>query len=215
VKKINLIRKKQMNRKEEHEKILLILDLDETLIYASKEQLEREADFRVEFYHVYKRPWLDKFIKYVSEHFLLAVWSSASDQYVSEVVGNIFPDKEGLEFVWGRSRCVQKRNLQIDDQGYFSDDYYAHYHYVKPLKKVKRRGFNLERILIIDDTPHKSQNNFGNAIYPRPYIGSTDDEELKIMMDYLDHLKDKDGVRKIEKRNWRYNTLQGNYGKKN
>lgn len=204
-----------MNKKGEYEKILLILDLDETLIYASKEPLRREADFRIEFYYVYKRPWLDIFIKYVAEHFLLAVWSSASDEYVYEVVKNIFPDQRHLEFIWGRSRCVQKRNLQIDDQGYFSDDYYAHYHFVKPLKKVKRQGFDLERILIIDDSPHKSQNNFGNAIYPSPYTGNTDDDELKIMMDYLHYLKDKDRVRNIEKRNWRYNALQGNYEKSN
>jgi hypothetical protein len=43
------------------EKILLILDLDETLIHASEEQLDREADFRVFGYHVYIRPHLEPF----------------------------------------------------------------------------------------------------------------------------------------------------------
>lgn len=203
-----------MGGKDEDDKILLILDLDETLIYASRDQLNRQADFRLGTYHVYKRPSLDQFIEYVRKEFLVAVWSSASDDYVAEVVETIFPDENYLEFVWGRSRCVQKRNLQIDEQGYFSDDYYAHYHFVKPLKKVKRRGFDLDRILILDDSPHKSQNNYGNAIYPRAFVGDIDDNELELMMIYLDHLKDKKNLRRVEKRNWRHNTQQGMYGEK-
>lgn len=39
---------------------LLILDLDETLIHAT-EQPEREADFQIFHYHVYKRPYLEEF----------------------------------------------------------------------------------------------------------------------------------------------------------
>lgn len=197
-----------MNSKNKSDKILLILDLDETLIYATRDELTHKADFKVGTYHVYKRPWLDEFISFVETNFIVAVWSSASDEYVEEVVKNIFPDESRLAFVWGRSRCVQKRNLQIDEQGYYSDDYYAHYHFVKPLKKVKRHGFELDRILIIDDTPHKSQNNYGNAIYPSAYTGNTHDDELKLLMYYLAHLKGKKGLRSIEKRNWKYNTVR-------
>lgn len=197
-----------MNSKNKSDKILLILDLDETLIYATRDELTHRADFKVGTYHVYKRPWLDEFISFVETNFIVAVWSSASDEYVEEVVKNIFPDQSRLAFVWGRSRCVQKRNLQIDEQGYYSDDYYAHYHFVKPLKKVKRHGFELDRILIIDDTPHKSQNNYGNAIYPSAYTGNTEDDELKLLMHYLAHLKGKKALRSIEKRNWKYNTVR-------
>ncbi|MDQ4120460.1 MAG: hypothetical protein M3209_03335 [Acidobacteriota bacterium] len=39
-------------------KKLLVLDLDETLIYATEEELERKADFRAGQYLVYKRPFL-------------------------------------------------------------------------------------------------------------------------------------------------------------
>nr|WP_052430468.1 NIF family HAD-type phosphatase [Sporocytophaga myxococcoides] len=40
-------------------RILLILDLDETVIHASKTQLDRQADFIVYNYHIYKRPsWI-------------------------------------------------------------------------------------------------------------------------------------------------------------
>jgi RNA polymerase II subunit A small phosphatase-like protein len=88
---------------------LLILDLDETLVFASETALSRPADFVAFDYHVYKRPHLEKFLEIVREHFDLAVWSSASDLYVEVVVQNIFPQDIKLHFVWGRSRqlCVE------------------------------------------------------------------------------------------------------------
>ena len=64
------------------EKILVVLDLDETLIHATKNELGRKADFQIFDYHVYKRPYLNEFLTEINEHFLLAVWSSASDDYV-------------------------------------------------------------------------------------------------------------------------------------
>ncbi|MFK7905120.1 MAG: NIF family HAD-type phosphatase [Chitinophagales bacterium] len=75
----------------QNEKILLILDLDETLIFATEKPLEREADFNVLHYHVYKRPFLKAFLEEVQHAFQIAVWSSASDDYVEEVVKHIFP----------------------------------------------------------------------------------------------------------------------------
>ncbi|MEM9507269.1 MAG: NIF family HAD-type phosphatase [Cyanobacteria bacterium P01_E01_bin.35] len=51
---------------------LLILDLDETLIYAQEKSLEREADFYTEFYCVYKRPYLQEFLQFCSEYYQVA-----------------------------------------------------------------------------------------------------------------------------------------------
>jgi RNA polymerase II subunit A small phosphatase-like protein len=139
----------------------------------------------------------------VEKDFLLAIWSSASDDYVEAIAEKIIPENIDLEFIWGRSRCTYKRNLQIDEYGYYADNYLSHYHYVKPLKKVKRNGYQLERILIVDDTPHKAKENFGNAIYPREFTGEMDDTELLLLARYLKTLKDRSNLRRIEKRNWR------------
>lgn len=43
-------------------KKLLILDLDETLFYATEEKLDREPDFVVGQYFVYKRPFVGLFL---------------------------------------------------------------------------------------------------------------------------------------------------------
>ena len=119
------------------------------------------------------------------------------------VVKNIFPSEYPLEFIWGRSKCVYKRNSNIDESRYYDWNSTNHYHYVKPLKKLKRKGFRLERTLIVDDTPHKSQLNYGNAIYPKEYTGTLKDDELMSLLDYLMLLKDEPNVRIIEKRGWK------------
>jgi len=182
------------------DRILLILDLDETLIYADEVALDRPADFGVYGYHVYRRPHLAEFLAAADQHFDLAVWSSASDAYVYAVVDRIFPDPSKLEFVWGRSRASLRR-VGPDDTRFY--DPWDHLHYVKPLTKVRRAGWNLGRVLIVDDTPEKCFRNYGNAIYPRPWTGEEDDSELRLLMRYLAALKDVPNVRNIEKRRWR------------
>ena len=73
------------------EKALLILDLDETLVHATATQIREDFDFQVYNYYVYKRPGLTKFLAHCGAHFTLAVWSSASDDYVQAIVKQIFP----------------------------------------------------------------------------------------------------------------------------
>ncbi|MCB2408260.1 NIF family HAD-type phosphatase [Hymenobacter lucidus] len=182
--------------------ILLILDLDETLIHASARELRPDFDFQLYHYYVYKRPYLDGFIRYCAQHFRLAVWSSASDDYVQQIVKEIFPADIQLEFVWGRSRCTPALVPYTDEFGFYNLDYSSQYEYAKRLKKVRRLGYDLQRVLIVDDTPFKVLSNYGNAIYPVAYTGQLDDNELLSLTKYLATLKDVVNVRTIEKRGW-------------
>jgi carboxy-terminal domain RNA polymerase II polypeptide A small phosphatase len=185
------------------DKILLILDLDETLIHATKKELSRASDFKVSHYNVYKRPFLDTFLIEIAKHFHLAIWSSASDEYVSEVVKNIIPETLECQFVWGRSKATTRSILLSDEDYYRYQHEPSHYYFVKNLKKVKKIGFNLEKTLIVDDTPQKVKNNYGNAIYAKEYLGEENDNELELLFEYLLTLKDVENVRVIEKRLWR------------
>ena len=65
-------------------KLLLILDIDETLVYSSETILDREEDLKVEPYYTYKRPHLSKFIEYALENYLVAIWSSSSKSYCDD-----------------------------------------------------------------------------------------------------------------------------------
>ena len=196
-----------MSYKNEH-KTLLILDIDETLIFSFTQTLEKPFDFTLFNYFVYKRPYLKEFFDKIKDHFLIALWSSADDEYVEEIVKKIIPKDVELEFVWARSWCSYKRNFNgvFDDyqdfQNFFSADS-SHYHFIKPLKKLKKKGYKLERILIVDDTPHKAKQNYGNVIYPKEYKGENEDNELLLLSNYLLTLKDKTNVRRIEKRGWK------------
>ena len=182
---------------------LIVLDIDETLLHATDKILHENYDFKVFDYFVYKRPFLNEFLVELKKHFKVAVWSSASDDYVQEIVNHIFPKEYELEFVWGRSKCTLQIDSQsIDDYGYF--DYFNHMNYSKILKKVVKKGYaKLEAILIIDDTPRKCKYNYGNAIYPAEFLGNPEDTELQLLLKYLISIKDFENVRLIKKRNWK------------
>jgi len=171
---------------------LLILDLDETLIHAADVPLGRAPDFRVGPYFVYRRPGLDEFLSEVRQAFQLAIWSSSGSEYLHLVVSEILPADLRLEFLWGRERCVYR----------FDGERHETY-FVKDLKKAKRRGFDLARTLVVDDSPEKLERNYGNAIYIKPYLGTLADRELQRLSQYLRTFAGIDDVRRVEKRGWR------------
>lgn len=171
---------------------LLILDLDETLIFSSLEKLSSKEDFSLGEYFVYKRPNLDMFLKYVQNNFQIAVWTSSTSDYAEGIVKQLFPDQSILKFVWARERCVSKIAIESREQ-----------YWIKDLKKVKKLGFDLEKVLVIDDSPEKLQRNYGNHILAIPFLGDPKDDELPRLINFLDKLKNLDSVRSIEKRNWR------------
>ncbi|AMR26105.1 phosphoprotein phosphatase [Hymenobacter psoromatis] len=186
-----------------NEKPLLILDLDETLIHATANRIREDFDFQIYQYFIYQRPGLVTFLTQCDKHFDLAVWSSASDDYVQAVVRQVFPTHLKLAFVWGRSRCTRFRLSEVDEQGFLSLDYAGKYEFAKRLRKVTRRRFDLKKMLIVDDTPEKVSQHYGNAIYIKPLLGERDDQELFYLATYLLSLRAVKNVRTIEKRYWR------------
>lgn len=174
------------------DKQLLILDLDETLVFGAEQPLDRDCDFQIGPYYVYKRPYLKEFLAAVSEWFELAVWSSAGGAYVQGIVEQIFPEPAALRFVWSRERCTQRLHPEWLD-----------YYWLKNLKKVKRLGFSLDCVLMIDDSPEKLEQQFGNHLRVRPFVGQLEDRELHDVLPFLDRLRAIENVRAVEKRHWR------------
>lgn len=170
---------------------LLILDLDETLLFATEAKLGRTEDFRVIDYFVYKRPNLDRFVEFAFRHFRVAVWTSSDPDYAQEVIQQIFHPSEQLEFVWARERCTLRFDLES-----------RRYYWIKDLKKVRRLGQPLESVLVIDDSPEKLERSYGNYIRISPFEGDPADCELRKLEAYLVWLKTIPNVRSIDKRNW-------------
>lgn len=173
-------------------KPLLILDVDETLLFAAESPLERASDFGLGPYHVYLRPYLASFWETCAQDFELAVWSSSGNDYLEGILSRIVPDNICLAFTWSRERCVRRYDAERQE-----------YYFVKDLKKVKRLGYDLDQVLIADDTPQKVGRNYGNAVYVRPYFGDTSDEELIHLGRYLASLSGCSNFRTVEKRGWR------------
>ncbi|MCR9200547.1 MAG: HAD family hydrolase [Planctomycetaceae bacterium] len=171
---------------------LLILDLDETLIHAVAAPLRRPHDFQVGPWFVYKRPGVDQFLTRMATDFQLAVWSSATPDYVDAIVARLFGAEPALQFQWSRDRCTDR----------YDPEYQCRY-LVKDLNKTKRAGFPLERTLMVDDTPSKLERNFGNAVYVLPFTGDPNDTELRQLGPFLLSLADCRNVRVVEKRGWR------------
>jgi len=178
---------------------LIILDIDETLIHASEIRLSYAPDFVTSLYAVYKRPHVHEFIDFCFARFRVAVWTTAGEAFANSVVEVLFNKEQNLEFVWSRQRCTQ-----------IFDAEYREYAYIKNLKKVKKWGFALDEVIMVDDTPFKLHKNYGNLVRVNEFTGDKGDNELHLLMAYLKDLELVESIRKVEKRGWQnyYKNLQ-------
>lgn len=171
--------------------MLLVLDLDETLVHASLSEFAYPSDFCVGPYHVVRRPCLDAFLAYAFAHFEVGVWTSASGEYAAAIVGEIFADFPAPAFVWSRSRCTRRVCPETGEVVWW-----------KKLKKLKKKGYALEQVLMVDDSPEKHEKNYGNLVRVSPFWGDVEDRVLQRLPAYLERLGRLDDVRRVDKRNW-------------
>ena len=146
---------------------LLILDIDETLLYASTVPLETACDYIAERTWVYKRPYVDTFLSQVAEKFELAVWSSARASYVEEICSNVFPN---ISFIFTLS-CEHCLSLNIDGMTQS----------VKPIGVLAHCNIDMRRVLMVDNSPQKHCLNPEYLVtIPSYYADSTDTELLQL-----------------------------------
>ena len=173
---------------------LLVLDMDETLLYSvSPGSLHRTLgppDFEG-VYDTYWRPYVHAFLDEALESYReVAIWTAGTLSYALPLV-EALGVKDRLSFVWGRERCTSRWDRE-DDQHTF----------LKPLKKLLRRGYRKEQVLVVDDTPAKLKRSYGNLVPIRPFLGESDDKDLLYLMRYLHELGPVPNVRPLEKRGW-------------
>lgn len=173
------------------EKKLLILDLDETLIHARDNCLEHEASFQLFNLFVYKRPHLDWFLSEMLNTFKVGVWTASGQVYAEALVQQLF-ERNSLEFVWTSRQCTFSRDWNTGE-----------YDTIKNLRKLKNKGYPLESVIMVDDTPSKHRRNYGNLVKVKEYTGDQQDDELIILASYLKQLVKEPNIRKVEKRFWR------------
>ena len=170
---------------------LLILDLDETLIHATENSLTYEADLETELYHIYKRPYLDHFLAFCRENFEVGIWTTAGREFANIVIENVFPKNYPLKFLWSFKHCTRMYDPELMES-----------YYIKNLAKLKRMGYRLEHMIMVDDTPKKLERNYGNLVRIKAWLGNPKDRELLRPINYLSDLKKVENVRAIDKRLW-------------
>ncbi|MFO0555283.1 MAG: HAD family hydrolase [Polyangiaceae bacterium] len=174
------------------DRLLVILDLDETLVHVPDHPLARRADFHVNGQPGYRRPHLEAFLETLRERYQVAIWTAAGSDYAHAVLEKIIPWRAELAFVWCAERCTQ--HFDHETRGRTT---------IKKLSKVRSRGFPLERLVMVDDSPEKHLRNYGNLVPIAPFLGDFGDGELPALLPFLSSLAAVEDVRRIEKRYWR------------
>lgn len=156
----------------QNEKPLLVMDLDECMIHASGLELDRPCDFFYKNLRVYKRPHLDEFLRTASQHFRLALWSMGTNKYVQTISKQILPEGLEWDFVWSRKNC--RKRVDIFWGGSF---------FYKTLDKLKRYGYALDKITMIDNNPIMIVYSQSKVITIKSFWGESDDKELIAFID--------------------------------
>src|SRR5579885_1234125 len=160
---------------------LVILDLDETLIHSRRSPLDRSPDILLEPLSIYVRPYAKDLIEAIDRNFQIGVWSAGSPLYVDTVVQQMFPESISPLFVWNRDHCTQKLEF-----------FPFQILFLKDLNKTKEFGFDLSRVIIIEDDPVKVRHFSENALIVERYFGEDDDDHLNNLVDFFKELNGED-----------------------
>ena len=168
---------------------LLVLDIDETLLFAATSPLPRACDYKAQRTWIYKRPHVDPFLRFCATHFETAVWTGARRSYTDEILRYVFSDFRPA-FVLCEQHCI---NMSPIDRRHIA---------IKPLSNLSRLGYSLDRILAVDDTPENHCLNPENLIHIPPYRAAGECHALPLLQRYLEHIKDQAQLNTIDHRCW-------------
>ena len=167
---------------QEKKKLIIILDLDNTLISSEYATPTSFSDFIITIKEdgknvdicVNKRPKLGMFLANLSKIAKLILFTAANEEYTKEILREIDPLNLYFEEVFTRDDCI----LQTDGK------------YIKDYNKCIT---DFSRTLIIDDIEANIANYKGNGLKIKPFIGQESDNELEkflLIIQYLNKFSD-------------------------
>ncbi|KAG1872546.1 NLI interacting factor-like phosphatase-domain-containing protein [Suillus tomentosus] len=177
----------------------LVLDLDETLIHSTSKPIghlssssgllgfgRRNKGHTVEvvlggrstLYHVYKRPFVDYFLRKVSAWYTLVVFTASMQEYADPVIDWLDAGRGILARRLFRESCTQLPNGS----------------YIKDLSVVEQ---DLARVCLIDNSPVSYRGNEANGIPIEGWTHDPLDEALLDLLPILDSLRFTGDVRRV------------------
>ncbi|GAA5985028.1 hypothetical protein JCM10908_002494 [Rhodotorula pacifica] len=178
----------------------LVLDLDETLIHSTSRAIglggtggkrgapkglktrvvEVVLDGRSTVYTVYKRPWVDFFLRKVSSWYTIVIFTASLPEYADPVI-------DWLDGGDGRGGMVGARLFR-------SDCVARNGSYMKDLTVVEP---DLSRVCLVDNSPASYAINQANGIPIEGWINDPTDECLLDLLPMLDSLRFTNDVRRV------------------
>lgn len=131
-----------------HRKLLVLFDLDETLVHCtgpiktSKTQYQNEVEVKLPMGKKVKisiniRPFLEKSLKLIKKYYTVALYTASHQSYTDAVLDLIDPDKKFFDYRLYRYNCLP---MNIEDKDFF----------IKDLSIIE--DYPIEKIIIIDNS---------------------------------------------------------------
>ncbi|XP_046866733.1 CTD nuclear envelope phosphatase 1-like [Drosophila willistoni] len=176
---------------------ILVLDMDETLIYAKRYRPSRCGDmsgfpyvpwdfsFTIEShtgtFYVYKRPHLDYFLQKVSEWFYICVYTASTEIYANAILDYLESEQRYFCTRLYRGNCIDVLGVRGKFVGVVSMD--------------------LQNVILVDNSAMECGLNPNNSIRIKDFVGDPYDFELQNLLPFLDCLRFTHDVRTILKMN--------------
>eukprot|EP01066_Platyproteum_vivax_P008943 Platyproteum_vivax@DN3880_c0_g1_i1.p1 len=170
------------NSGEQGKKRTVLLDLDDTLVKTCLNQKlkNRSPNFKISLrkegtFYVYTRPYVEEFLKELSKHFNIDVFTSADEQYAGVIADKLDKKKRYIRSIYHKAHCIMREECCLKD--------------------LRLLGCDLQTTILVDNSITSLVCNYDNGLLIQTWDGSINDRRLLEVLDVLIASKDVPDVR--------------------